>query len=144
MFVRVQYACFFLFFTVCSSVVAQWAHAVYLGVCIDFPTHTYIHRAQGGEPLRSWFRCPSLTCSVQDFLQDVARKPVPDSSVSLFFRLPSLPPCLFVFCERGRERRGGTVRESERKSASNLKCSLAVLLWVLTPLCVEAGRQVPL
>lgn len=123
--------CFF--FVVCLSVVAQRAHVVYLRVCIVLcDTHT--HSAGRGA---SWFRCPSLTCSVQDFLQDVATKPVPDSSVS-----PSLLPSPFASSsvslsfEKERER--------ERQSASNLTCSLAVLLWVLTPLCVDAGRQVPL
>lgn len=106
-----------VFFIVCLSAVAQRAHVVCLRVCIvstDTHTHTHIHT-------RSRFWCPSLTCSVQDFLQDVATKPVPDSSVSPspFFFSSVLPPRLFVFRERerhtNRQRDRERIRENERE-----------------------------
>lgn len=92
--------------------------------------HIRTHKVQGGEPQRSWFRCPSLTCSVQDFLQDVATKPVPDSSVSLF--TSSLSLCLLRTRERDEER--GRQRE-RKKSASNLK---------VLPGCPPLGPNSPL
>lgn len=87
-----------------TCVYQQW-HAGYtlpirervLHVLIHTSRHTQCGAGRGGEPRRSRFWHPSLTCSVQDFLQDVATKRVPDSSASLFFPLPPLPPRLFVF-----------------------------------------------
>lgn len=99
---------------------------------------------RGGEPLHSWFWCPSLICSVQDFLQDVATNqfqtpPSPSLlSLSLYSRLSLCFPHVSLSLEKKRETHGETERERER-SASNLKCSLAVLLWVLTPVCIEAN-----
>lgn len=97
---------FFLVFIVCLSVVSRWAHADYLRDCIvHCDTHTHTHTMQGGEPRRSWFRCPSLTCSVQDFLQDVATEPVPDSfSLSSFLSLHFLLVSLSFGKARERER----------------------------------------
>lgn len=47
-------------------------------------THTHTGCREGSLHSRG-FWCPLLTCSVQDFLQDVASKPVPDGvSLSLF------------------------------------------------------------
>jgi len=51
----------------------------------------------------------------------------------------SSPLCLLGKRDRHRQR-----ERKRQKSASNLKRSLAVLCWVLTPLCVKACCQVPL
>lgn len=76
-------------------------------------SHTHTHTHQDGSLGARGLQRPSLTCCVQDFLQDVATKPVPDSlslSLSLSSFL-SLPPRLFVFGERESERETPAERE---------------------------------
>lgn len=118
-FVPGQYAIFFFYCVFVSSGTVGTCSVVESVYCI--PPHTHTHTELGGEPRYLWCRCPSLTRSVQDFLQDVATKPVPDFSVSCFL-LPSPSASSSSLCLWStRQRDTGRGREREReKSASNL------------------------
>lgn len=117
----------------CLSVVAQCTFLIH--------THTYVHTKRREGSLGTHGFLVSLSsgfptrCGYQTSSRLLCRSTLSSPFVS------SLSLCLLRKGERYRERG----RERKRKeSASNFKSSLAVLLWVLTPLCVEAGRQVPL
>ena len=111
----------------------------YLCVCVCvLPTHSV---GRGASVLGS---CFSLTFSVQDFLQDVATKPVTDSlplspSLSLCLCLPRLS-LSSQKTKRTREKK--TQREKEgKKSAFNLLRAAWLVLprWVLAPIGVLVG-----